>query len=275
MSGSVRRVGMVLTRPSRVFADEPFYHEFVQGFERVAPAADLSLLLVVAGSREEEVRRYERWAADGDVAALLLTDCEEGDDRVALVERLGLPTVVVGPPSVSADATVVRTEDDGAMREAVRHLVGSGARALAHVTGPVALAHTRERVSAFATECGAVGATGWSVEGDYSRAAGRALVERMLASARRPDAIVFDNDLMALGGLEAARASGVAVPEALSLVAWDDSPLCQLATPPLSALSHDVQAAGELAVRAVAAVLAGEPRSVLEAPRARLVVRGT
>ncbi len=86
---------------------------------------------------------------------------------------------------------------------------------------------------------------------------------------------MFDNDLMALGGLRAAREAEVPVPVGLSLIAWDDSPLCQLSDPPVSALSHDVQAAGELAVRAVLSVLHGGERVVLEAPGARLVVRST
>jgi DNA-binding LacI/PurR family transcriptional regulator len=80
---------------------------------------------------------------------------------------------------------------------------------------------------------------------------------------------------MALGALREARRRDVAVPADLSLVAWDDSALCQLAAPPLSAVSHDVQGLGELVGAAMAEVLAGAPVRVITAAPAVLVVRGS
>ncbi len=82
---------------------------------------------------------------------------------------------------------------------------------------------------------------------------------------------------MALGALHEAGRRGLAVPADLSLVAWDDSALCQLAVPPLSAVSHDVQELGELAGRTLAGALSAvaAPPTVVEVPPARLVLRGS
>ena len=62
--------------------------------------------------------------------------------------------------------------------------------------------------------------------------------------ARATTAIVFDNDVTALAGVRVARAAGLRVPEDLSILAWDDSPLCEVSEPPLSALRRDVLAYG-------------------------------
>jgi LacI family repressor for deo operon, udp, cdd, tsx, nupC, and nupG len=107
-------------------------------------------------------------------------------------------------------------------------------------------------------------------------ASGHAATVELLQAGLRPTAIVYDNDLMALSGLQAARGLGVDVPGELSVVAWDDSALCQLAVPALSAMSHDVERIGELAATAVLGTF--EPAgsaTVLEAPRARIVARSS
>ena len=67
---------------------------------------------------------------------------------------------------------------------------------------------------------------------------------RLLSAARRPTAIVFDNDVMAIAGLGVAQEMGLAVPADLSIVAWDDSTLCRLVHPSLTALRRDIPAYG-------------------------------
>lgn len=103
-------------------------------------------------------------------------------------------------------------------------------------------------------------------EGDYSEAAGIRALTALGALADRPTAVVFDNDVMALGALHEAGRLGLTVPADLSLVAWDDSALCQLATPPLSAVSHDVQELGELVSHTLADALVAAPATTVNAP---------
>lgn len=110
-------------------------------------------------------------------------------------------------------------------------------------------------------------------EGDYSYESGRAAMAELIGGA--PTAVVCDNDLMALAVLAELAERGVAVPQDISVVAWDDSALCQLAVPPLSAMSHDVGRIGELAARALLDALAGAEPAVHEAPAAQFVERGS
>src|SRR5690606_39639736 len=60
-----------------------------------------------------------------------------------------------------------------------------------------------------------------------------------VCSSDLPTAIVYDNDVMAVAGLSAARQAGLAVPADLSIVSWEDSTLCRVTHPTLTALSRD------------------------------------
>ncbi|GIF39079.1 LacI family DNA-binding transcriptional regulator [Actinoplanes xinjiangensis] len=276
MTQASRRVGLVLERASHVLGEEAYYHEFLEGLERVLAPAGVSVLVQVVTDRAAEIATYERWSAQARVDGVVLVDLGPDDERVGLVARLGLPAVVLGDPSTAQGLPTVWTDDAGFAREAVDFLAGLGHRVAGHVTGPPAFAHTQLRRGGLQAEAAERGMTLLVAEGDYSYDGGRAAALELLETRGvRPTAIVFDNDVMALGGLDAAAACGLRVPADLSVVAWDDSPQCQLAMPALSAMSHDVERIGELAARAVLATMAGAPVEVYQAPPAHIVVRSS
>ncbi|GAA2878883.1 LacI family transcriptional regulator [Actinoplanes cyaneus] len=273
MAGTAGRVGLVLARASQVLGEEAYYHEFLEGLERVLTPAGTSVLVRVVPDRAAETAVYQRWSAERRVDGVILVDLTPSDERVALVKRLELPAVVIGDPSTADGLPTVWTDDAGFAREAVSFLSGLGHRLIAQVSGPTSFAHTQLRRSGFRAESEAHGLLLVQVEGDYSYDAGLTATSSLLAAPERPTALVFDNDVMAIGGLQAIADRGLSVPADVSVVAWDDSPLCQLATPALSAMSHDVGRIGELAAMALSDAMSGRPAEVYEAPPAHIVVR--
>src|SRR6266545_1739485 len=67
-----------------------------------------------------------------------------------------------------------------------------------------------------------------------SCAARRSARSRLLSSPTRPTAVLYDNDVMAVAGMSVAYEMGVDVPLDLSIVAWDDSVLCEIVHPQLT-----------------------------------------
>ncbi|MDD0857852.1 substrate-binding domain-containing protein [Arthrobacter alpinus] len=88
------------------------------------------------------------------------------------------------------------------------------------------------------------GASASSVAGSYAGGNAGSTTGSTI-EATQPTAIIYDDAVMAMGGLAALAELGLAVPDQVSVLAWDDSVQCQLAG--VSALSHDVAAYGELA----------------------------
>ncbi|WP_218034624.1 LacI family DNA-binding transcriptional regulator [Acrocarpospora corrugata] len=268
-------VGLALVRDAEVLGAEPFFHEFIAGMERILVPLGVPVLLQVVATIQQASDRMRAWAAQGQVQGAILIDLLPGDERVALVRELGLPAVVIGDPVTAGGLPTVWTQDEVAMRDVVAALVAGGHTHLGHVAGPAEMAHTIIRRRTFDAVASEHGVRTTTFDGDYSEAAGVRAVTSLLRIEARPTALVFDNDVMALGALHEATRLGLAVPADLSLVAWDDSALCQLAEPPLSAVSHDVQALGELVGDALAGVLSGAAPRVITAAPATLVVRGS
>ena len=131
------------------------------------------------------------------------------------------------------------------------------------------------RPAALLSGCAEAGVEPVIVEGDYSEEAGVKLTTALLSLPEPPTAILYDNDVMAVAGLAAAVSLGVAVPVQLSLVAWDDSTLCRLASPALTTMSVDVHQFGVAVAESVLEHIDGVPVTPRWSPTAHYVPRGT
>jgi DNA-binding LacI/PurR family transcriptional regulator len=268
-------VGLVLARPARLFGAEPFFMEFIAGIEERLTERDLSVLLHVVTTHDAELAAYRRWASGRLVDAVVLVNRSADDQRPAVLREIGLPVVVVGEPAAEFGAPAVRTDDAGPITKALHHLLELGHSRIARITGPAGLLHTAARTAAMSEGCRAAAVVPMILEGDYSEESGAKLTAALLGRTEPPTAILYDNDVMAVAGLGAAKELGVSVPGDLSLVAWDDSTLCRLASPALTTMSVDVHQFGISVAESVLELIEGHPVAERWSPAASLLVRAS
>ena len=267
-------VGLVLARDPMNLGVESFYMQFLAGIERELATRSYSLLLQVAPSIEHELATLVGWRNARKVDGVLLVDLTTDDPRVALArEPHALPTLVVGDPSVADGLSSVWTDDAESMRTSVRHLVDLGHRRIARVSGIGSLAHTRIRDRAFNEEMRLAGLEPLILPTDYTPASGSRVTLEAMRLPSHPTAFIYDNDVMAVAGLGTLHRHGVDVPGDVSIIAWDDSVLCQHVFPRLTALSHDVVGFGSHAARRLFDVIAGAPPGAFLDSTPALLVR--
>jgi DNA-binding LacI/PurR family transcriptional regulator len=272
--GRAGAFGLVIDRPAGLLGVEPFFMRLVAGIQGELAAQRAALLFTVAEDYHAEIELHRTWWAQRRVDGVLLVDLHVDDPRVPVLEELGLPAVVVGPPEGSGSLPAVSTDEAASARAVIEHFAELGHRRIAHVTGMSDLWHTRLRNEALAEAAERAGVEAFSVTGDYTAEAGARATRALLEDAgRRPTAVIYDNDLMAVSGLGEAQRMEVSVPGELAIAAWDDSVLCRLVNPPLSALTHDVAAYGAHAARVLLErASGGDPGNRVE-PAAVLSVR--
>lgn len=254
-------IGLVLELEQQ-YGEEPYYHELTAGIQNVLLSAGRSLVVKIVPDAESELATYRYWKQTGAVEGVFLLNLVESDPRVAQLTDLELPTVVVGSPHTAGDFPAVWTDDASAMALAVRSLFKLGHRRIGRVSGPARLAHTQIRTESFLSHCAELGAV-CTISGahDYTEANGRAATSALIEQTPRPTAIIYDDDVMAIGGLTELKSRGLSVPGDVSILAWDDSPFCMLSRPPLAVMGHDIQSVGELGARSMLAQLSGRRES--------------
>src|SRR4051812_25078101 len=272
---SARAVGLTLCRPARILGIEPWFMGLISGFEAELSARSYALTLQVVGTPELEVEVYRRWWGERRIDGVIVTDLRENDVRIPVLQQLQLPAVVIGGPGETGSVAQIWSDDAGAITEAVRYLVALGHRRIARVSGLPGLLHTQTRTRAFNDICSSLGLEAITVPSDYTGEEGSRATRRLLIDSDRPTAIIYDNDVMAVAGLAVAQEMGLAVPGDLSIVAWDDSPLCSLVHPPLTALTRDIAEYGAHVARELLAAIDGQRVGNVEAGPAPLPPRGS
>ncbi|MFK0256108.1 LacI family DNA-binding transcriptional regulator [Streptomyces sp. NPDC090445] len=269
-------VGLVLARPAHTLGVESFFLQLVSGIQEVLSAGRTALLFQVVDGIDAECALYRRWWAERRVDGVLVVDPRTQDPRPELLARLGLPAVTVGGTGAPGPLSSVWADDARAMARVVDHLHGLGHRRITHIAGLPGLAHTARRIASLRAEAAARGLGPRevrSVATDYSDAEGAAATRQVLAEPEPPTALVYDNDVMAVAGSAVAAELGIAVPGRLSIVAWDDSALCRVTHPRLTALVRDTAGFGRLAAEELLSVLAGGPPRAREGEQPRLEPR--
>jgi LacI family transcriptional regulator len=186
--------------------------------------------------------------------------------------------VVIDGYARAADVPWVGSTDRAGAREAAQHLAGLGHRRIGFIGGGREPYLAQERLAGFREGLAAAGQRADASlvrQGNFTRESGYACALRLLRLPEPPSAIFAANDPMAVGVLQAAHELGLRLPEALSVVGFDDT-LAAGTYPALTTVARDYLAMGRAAMRMLAAQLDGDtqtgPSAQIDVPT-RLVVR--
>ena len=293
-SGHAGAVGVVLgERLSYAFTD-PAAMRFLEGVGQVGDHAGVGLLLLPAttpaaggGPSAGAVRAA---VADG----FLVYSMPDDTAAVRAVAARRLPTVVVDEPRLPG-ASFVGIDDRAAARSAAEHLLGLGHRRFGVVTfrttadgydGPVGpdrqaaatYSVTRDRLGGYADALRAAGLRWEDVpveeRASNSVAGGADAARALLGHRPRPSAILATSDVLAIGAMRAAAEAGLPVPEALSVVGFDDAPDAALVTPALTTVRQPLLDKGTVAARLLLDPTPGTPAEEVLLPT-ELAVRAS
>jgi DNA-binding LacI/PurR family transcriptional regulator len=271
--GRAGAFGLVIDRPAQQLGIEPYFMQLMSGIQAELSAHHVTLLCTLAEDQQTEIALYRKWWGQRRVDGVFLVDMRLDDDRVAVLQELKMPGVVIGTPLASGSLPAVWQDDRAATQTAVAHLAELGHRRIGRVTGIPRYWHTKIRTSAFQEAAAAAGIEVSAIEADYTGEFGAKVTRELLSRPDRPSAILYDNDVMAVAGLGEAQRMGVQVPRDLSIVAWDDSMLCELVHPAITALHRDVSAVGVEAARRLSELAAGDEVGDFREPLPQLIVR--
>ncbi|MDQ6896030.1 MAG: LacI family transcriptional regulator [Actinomycetota bacterium] len=266
-------IGLVIARDPSVITAEGFYMRTLFGVEDYLNEADASLLLRLTGERGEDLDVYRRWARQRRVDGFLLYDEHEHDPRIPLLASLGMPGVMV--TSRQGDASIGRlvTPEIETVTVFLDHLRTLGHRRVAHISGPLAYVHERVRADLLTAEGHRRGMEVRHLEGTYAYESGAERTRELLSSPERPTAVLAGNDIMATAALRTAGDLGLRVPDDVSILAWDDSVLCVVSRPRLSAMDHGLVEKARLATDLLFQVIDGGAERHRWSPVGTLLVR--
>ena len=177
--------------------------------------------------------------------------CDNGQ-VIRLLAQRNIPYIPIAPSSQHGDVPIVKMDDVRAAREMTEHLIELGHKNIGFIKG-----HQRHSASAlrFQGYREAMRKAGlrinpdWIAQGEFTYKSGVEAGGVIFSGDEKPTAIFASNDDMAAGMIAYASRQGLRVPEDLSVVGFDDTPLADSIWPRLTTIRQPVQDMGYTAAK--------------------------
>lgn len=274
---ATQQVGAVVLAISsdnpEVFAD-PFFAEVVVGISSVLEETELELVLMMATSTRGQTR-LERLLRTRQTDGVMLMSMHGDDPLARLAEQADVPVVFGGAPLAFEPKYYVDADNRGGARLATEHLIATGRRRIATITGRMDEGAGVARYKGYQEALAVAGQDASRVvAGNFSEEGGTRAMHELLAQHPDLDAVFVASDQMAIGALRVLADSGRAVPDDVAVVGFNDITVARHTNPPLTTISQPIQSLGRELARMLLATIAGESPTPLILPT-RLVRRSS
>ena len=264
-------VGVVVTTIT-----DPFVAEVVQGIEDTAQQNDYSVILASSASKpERELAAVEMLRAKR-VDSLIVTSSRVGALYLEHLERFGVPVVLVNNHNRQSGRYTfsVSVDNQHGGHLATAHLIQRGHRHIGYVSGPADHSDDAERLAGYRQALDESGITfdpALVVHGNGRLDGGERALRTLARLVELPTAVFCYNDITAIGLISAARQAGLAVPEDLAVVGFDDIPLAAHVYPSLTTVAQPQRDMGRQAMNMALALMTADDSTT---PFSDIVVKG-
>jgi LacI family transcriptional regulator len=243
--------------------DSPYGIEIVRGVEEVLERTDLRLAL---STTHNDIAREQKWLAqvvNGSSDGAILVLAHGQSERLDELHRRNIPFVVVDQHGeLGADVPSVGATNWAGGRMATEHLISLGHRRIAIIAGWPTLRCSLDRIAGYRA---ALEDAGLPVDpalirpGQFKQQTGYEQTCALLQLPEPPTAIFAGSDLQATGVYSALRTHGIAVPDGISVIGFDDVSIATMVSPALTTVRQPLMEMGRVATTMLLRLIAGEP----------------
>lgn len=230
--GSSRAIGLVVLDIAN-----PFFTEAARAVEDTVARDGLAMMMGSTDGDPERERQILEMLISQQVQGIILTPSAHSMENLEVVRQHGIPVVLLDSPTTRGPYASVGVDDVAGGRMAVGHLLASGHRSIAVISGPT---EVRQAAARWEGAQQAVRAFGLDPEetlvhlsaDSFSADGGAEAMSLLLESSTLPSATFALNDIMAIGAIRTLRARGMRIPQDMAVVGYDDIPIAaELVTP--------------------------------------------
>lgn len=240
-------IGMVYDNPTAQYVVDMQYGVLDQlrdsGYELVVHPCD--------SSNPDYIEGVRRFVQQQKLHGVILVPRVSEDDALGrMLKSIGCRYVRIAALALDEPQHMLVTHDREGASEVANYLQSLGHRDIALITGPSDYRSAIERTGGFLAALARRGIEvpkSRVIEAGYTFESGVASAEKLLAAKKPPTAIFCGNDEMAAGVYRVALRTGIQIPQQLSVVGFDDSPLASRLWPALTSVRRNTRDTGRLA----------------------------
>ncbi|MGY6501508.1 MAG: LacI family DNA-binding transcriptional regulator [Acidimicrobiales bacterium] len=257
-SGRSSIIGLVL--PSQELKLDPYGASVIQAIAHAANDLDQGLMLVLGNDQPGVTVRHI--LRDGILDGVIISSVALGESWVEEIIESPIASLVVGTQLDRPGLHVVDVENRESSAAAVTHLLESGRRRIATITGPLDRHDASDRLAGYRLAHQRAGVPvdeTLIVSGEFSRRSGSLSTGLLLdrAGEHPPDAIFAANDETAVGAMRVLHERGLRIPDDVAVVGFDGTSAVDDVEPTLTSVHQPFAEMGQVAVAHLLALLDG------------------
>lgn len=245
---------VVYKRHGKVLSNNPCIELIMQGIAE--QAANMGYYLSTSyfygdKNRQEQLRGICSLKCAGMI--LLATEMTSAD--IAMFDQVVVPFVLLDNFSPSMKRDSIMTDNIYGVCSAIKYLIRCGHTRIGYLHSKVDFRNIRERKTGYLMGCQMLpeqnirDAERRIVQMDISiESAAQSMRDYLATDPILPTAFFADNDQIAAGCCQALQEAGYRIPDDVSIIGFDDSPICQAVVPPLTTMTVEKEQLGAIAV---------------------------
>ena len=245
-TGKTHTIGLVISD-----IRNPFYPELVQGVEELAVKNDYNVFLCNTDYDIEKGLRSIGALVKRKIDGIIVASSQVDSSIIDQLMDTDVSFVLVdwGKRNISVDSLYF--DYKVGIAEAIAHLISLKHRNIHFISGPKTLKTAKIRTRNFidAIEKHKNIDLNYKIfEGDHKIEGGYRMVQKILKEKVLPTAVVCSNDLTAIGAMKAFQASGIKIPDDISIIGLDNIALTEIVSPTLTTIELERYRIGRIAM---------------------------
>ena len=262
---STRSIKLVTYSDSgEVFSDSPFFTTLMEGVENEARRRGFDTTIFNLYRRQPDYEQKLQQLLADTSSALLLMGTELGEQDAKRFLEAKAPLVLLDCSFDTLNFDAVLMDNENSVAQAVDYLVSRGHTEIGYLRGSVRIRNFIKRGRGYRR---AMEVHGLPINERFvldlrpSIAGAYQAMDAILKTGRpMPTAFIADNDMIALGAMQALQRNGYRIPEDISVIGFDDISFCEVFLPHLTTVRVYQKELGQVAVQELIALMQNPER---------------
>ncbi len=250
-AGHARVLGLVIPIGVSAIFSDPYFPLLIQGVATACNALGYSVMLWLA-EPEYERRTISQIINNGIVDGVIVSSPQMDDPMIDYLCESERPFITIGRTTSRQQTNYVDVDNRAGAHQAVSHILRSGCRRVATITGPRNTPGSQDRYQGYVDAMHERGVPVYPeliAEGEFTDTTGYLSMKKLLQ--HRPDAVFVASDAMAIAAMRAIGEAGLRIPQDIAVVGFDDIPSAATCKPPLTTVRQPIQRTGGVAAEAL------------------------
>lgn len=257
-------IGVIFPYLDKGLFSDPYTRTIVEGIEDVCTEKEYNLLVSMPRIPLHKSKQYHRFVRSGYLDGLIGLQILPDEPVFTSDDHFGYPCVSIGYHPATSSQNAIYSDNFNGAKAMANYILGLGHRHLAIISvqdsAATGAAQRHEGFQRAIEEAGIDFESIPNVPGDFSFESGYSAASFILGQRKHPTAIICFNDRMAMGAVQCLQASGLRVPDDMTVVGFDNIPGTEYFNPPLTTVAQPAHEMGRRAAQRLFELIAAKSR---------------